>query len=198
MGLRNMALGSVAALGLALTGCEQPGTTVTNNVSGTPDAGADEPGVANMTGTAAPANAPQSPAEFISAVAASDQFEIQSGRLAQEKGQSDRVRGFGTMLVEDHTKAQEEFRRLLAQSNPPVTPPATLPAELQAKLSELAALSGPEFDQRWLAEQTAAHQRTLATLNGFLAVAPPGPLKDHAAKATGIVQQHLNEFNQGR
>lgn len=185
-------------LSIGLTACEQPGTSVSNNVAGTPDGGSDEPGVENLGATAAPPAAPQSPAEFVTALAASDLFEIEAGKLAQQKGQSDQVKGWGRMLVEEHTKASNELETILAGSNPQVTPPTTLPPDLQARLQQLQGLSGAEFDQRWLAEQTASHQQTLALLNGYLATAQPGPLKDHAAKATGTVQKHLNEFNQGR
>jgi putative membrane protein len=195
---RLLAAASVMMLTASLGGCEQPGTTVTNNVSGTPDGGADEPGMENLTASAGPVYSGQSPAQFVNALAASDLFEIQSGKLAQQKGQSAEVRGFGAMLVDEHTKASGELLALLGRSNPPITPPAVLPPDLQAKLQQLALLSGDQFDQRWLAEQTASHQQTLALVNGFLATAQPGPLKDHAAKATGIVQKHLNEFNQAR
>lgn len=193
-----LVLGSTLGLTLGLTGCQQPGTTVSNNVAGTPDGGPDEPGVENLGAAAAPTPDPQSPAQFVTALAASDLFEIEAGKLAQEKGQSAQVKGFGEMLVEEHSKSSEELKALLARSNPPVAPPTALPADLQARLQQLGGLSGDEFDRRWMAEQTASHQQTLALLNGYLATAEPGPLKDHAAKATGTVQKHLNEFNQGR
>ncbi len=31
-------------------------------------------------------------------------------------------------------------------------------------------------------------------MNAYLAAAPAGPLKDHAAKVTGVVQKHLNSL----
>lgn len=195
MQLKLVAVGSALVLSFGATACEQPGTTVSNNVSGTVDAGADEPGVANMGAAAVPAGAASTPAAFVTAITASDLFEIQSGKLAQEKGQSAAVKGMGEMLVEEHTKASNELKAKLASSNPPVTLPTALTAEQQGRLQALQGLSGAEFDRRWIAEQTASHQQTLTEINGFLASAEPGPIKDHAAAATGIIQQHLNELN---
>ena len=193
-----LVLGSALGLSLGLTACEQPGTTVTNNVAGTPDGGADEPGVENLAASDVARSAPQSPAQFVTAIAASDRFEIESGNLAQQKGQSDRVKDLGKMLAEEHTELSNELKARLAKSSPPVTTPIDLPPDLRARLQQLESLSGEQFDQRWMAEQTASHQQTLALLNGYLAVAEPGPLKDHAAKATGTVQKHLYELNQSR
>jgi putative membrane protein len=42
--------------------------------------------------------------------------EIDMGKLAQEKGNSDEVRQFGTMLVKDHTDANEKPSRSLNSS----------------------------------------------------------------------------------
>lgn len=194
MHLKIMAVGSVLALSLGTAACQQPTTGVTNNVAGSPEEFPDEPGVENMGSAAVPAGAPQTPAAYVTAITASDLFEIQSGQLAKQKGQSDRVKSLGSMLVDEHTKSSNELKAVLAQSNPPVTPPTSLPADMQARLQSLQGLSGEQFDQRWLAEQTVAHQQTLAAVNGFLAQAEPGPLKDHASKATGVIQKHLNEL----
>ena len=193
-----LVMGSSLGLSLGVAACDQPGTTVSNNVAGTPDGGPDEPGVENLGAAAAPPSAPQTNADFVTALAASDLFEIEAGKLAQQKGQSAEVKGLGRMLQEEHRRSSEELKALLAKSNPPVTPPTTLPPDLQARLQQLQGLTGEQFDQRWMAEQKASHQETLALLNGYLAVAEPGRLKDHAAKATGTVQKHLNKFNQGR
>lgn len=193
-----LAAAAVLALTASLVACKQPGTSVSNTVAGTPDGGADEPGVENMGTAATPAGAAQNPAGLVTALAASDLFEIQSGQLAQQKGQSSDVKSMGAMLVEEHTKSSNELKAILARSSPPVSPPVSpptaLPPELQSRLQALQGLSSAEFDRRWIAEQTASHQRTLAALNGFLGQAQPGPLKDHAAKSSGVIQKHLNDL----
>jgi putative membrane protein len=194
--IRMVTLAAASALVLGTAACKESGTSVSNNVVGSPEEFPDEPGVANLGDNAvAGAQASASPEAAVSTLAASDLFEIESARLAQQKGQSSDVKGLADMIEEEHAKASNELKAILAESNPPVAPPTALPTDLQARLDTLKGLSGAEFDKRWLAEQQASHQETLAKTNAFLAVAQPGPLKDHASKATGMVQKHLNELN---
>lgn len=196
--IRLTLVAATGTLTLALAGCDQPGTTVSNNVAQADEAIPDEPGVANLPGSnlASGAPMPMDAQQAVTAMAGSDLFEIASGRLAQEKGQSSEVKSLGAMLVEEHGKAAEEMKAMLANANLPVQLPAAPPPELQARLDALRGLEGAEFDRRWLSEQVAAHQQALTNVNGFLAGAQPGPLKTHAAKVTGIVQKHLNQLGQ--
>ena len=199
MRFRMAAASAAFALSLGLAACEQPVTSVSNNVAQAAERIPDEPGVANIGNAVAEVpNAPSSPQEFVVQLAASDQFEILSGQLAMQKGQSDAVKGMGEMLVEEHRKSSEELKAVLAASNAPVQLPSGLTPELQARLQALQGVNGAEFDRRWLAEQIAAHQQTYALLNGFLGASEPSALKTHAAKANGVIQKHLNELNQVR
>ena len=183
-----------AVLTLGLAACQQPGTTVSNNQT---QGQTDEAVVENLG-----AAAPQAPgtvlpaAEFAAKAAGRDLFEIASGKLAQQKGQSDAVKSMGAMLVEEHTKSSNELKAALQGVTPPVVLPAAPPPELQARIDALAALSAEEFDKQWIAEQIAVHQQTLADLNGYIAKGDSSTLKDWASRATGVVQKHLNELNQ--
>ena len=76
---------------LALAAC---GDTDTEATDATPAA---EDTLATPTETATPAMTAQA---FADAVAASDMYEIEAGRLAQDMGTSEEVRDFGAMMVE--------------------------------------------------------------------------------------------------
>ena len=52
--------------------------------------------------------APSTP-DFIQKAAMSDMYEVQAGKLAAEKGQSDAVKQFGQQMVDAHTKTTEEL-----------------------------------------------------------------------------------------
>ena len=190
--MTRLTIAAVLALGLAA--CQQPDTTVSNNQT---QGQTDEAVVENLgnampqaPGTVMPA------AEFAATAAGRDLFEIASGRLAQQKGQSDAVKSMGEMLVEEHTKSSNELKTMLQGVTPPVALPTGPPPELQARIDALAALQGEEFDKQWVSEQIAVHQQTLAELNGYIAKGDSSTLKDWASRATGVVQKHLNELNQ--
>lgn len=173
---------------LALGACKQEGTSVSNNqTQGMSDeAIVDNSGAANMGGAAA-STADQT---YVMNAAASDMFEIESSKVALEKATMPSVKTFAQMMVDEHGKSSAELRA--AASNAGIALPPALPAEMQAKVDALRGLSGAAFDRQYLTDQRAGHQDTLAKVNSYIATAQAGPLKDHASKMTGVVQNHLN------
>ena len=189
-----MTLAAAVALALGAAACKQPTTTVSNNVSGSTDQ-TDEPGVANLGAAAAPGGMQMNAQQFAETAAGSDLFEIATGKLAQQKGSSAAVKRFGGMLVAEHTKSSNELKAAAAKV-PGLALPVVPPPELQARIDALQGLSGEAFDRQFLADQTASHQQTLTAVNAYAATGDAEPLKEHAAKSTGIIQKHLNELNQ--
>lgn len=186
----NKLLTAVALGSLALGACKQSGTSVSNNQTQgmTDEAPIENMGTGNMAGTAA-ATADQA---YVQNAAASDMFEIESSKLAQSKATLPSLKTFAQMMIDEHGKSSAELKTAAGTAGIPV--PTMLPAEQQAKLDALKAASGAEFDRLYLADQKAGHQDTLTKVNAYLASAPAGPLKDHAAKVTGVVQKHLNSL----
>src|SRR4030095_16400186 len=66
---------------------------------------------------------------FVKKAAMGGMVEVQLGNLAQQKAASDGVRQFGTRMVQDHTKANDELKQLAASKNLQV--PAALDKEHQ-------------------------------------------------------------------
>lgn len=191
---RSLPLAGALVVALAASACSQESTTASSNQPQTDIAISDEPGVANM-GAKAAATAPMTAQQFAETAAGSDLFEIETGKLAQQKGSSAAVKDFGEMLVTEHTKSSTELKAAAAKV-PGVALPVVPPAELQAKFDALKGLSGDAFDRQFIVDQTAAHQQTLATLNAYAAGGDAQPLKEFASRATGVVQKHLNELGQ--
>ena len=190
---RFVVFASVAALSLAAAACKEPDLTASQNEPQAAELNTpDDPGVANM---AAPAGAPTAAPQFAAQAAGSDLFEIASGKLAQQKGESAGVKRFGEQLVEEHTKSSNELKAALAGVQPAIALPSAPPTELQARLQALQGLSGEQFDQRFIADQIASHQQTLAAVNGYIASGDNPALRDWARKATGVIQKHLQQLN---
>ena len=182
-----------AAVGaLSLTACKQQGTSISNNqTQGQTDEAMVEnaPTMDSNMGAAATGSADQ---VYVQNAAASDMFEIETSKLALDKAALPSIKTFAQMMIDEHGKSTTELKAAAGQAGIPV--PTALPADLQTKLDALRPLSGAAFDRQYLADQRAGHQDTLAKVNGYLAAAPAGPLKDHAAKVTGVVQKHLNSL----
>ncbi|WP_338502966.1 DUF4142 domain-containing protein [Sphingomonas kaistensis] len=184
---------TVAAVGaLSLSACKQDGTSVSNNQTQgmTDEASIDNS--ANVDGNMGAAANVSADQAFVQAAAAADMYEIESSRLALDKATLPSIKTYAQMMIDEHTKASAELKAAAGQAGIPVS--ATLPPELQTKIEALRSKSGAEFDQLYLGDQRVGHQDTLAKVNAYLAAAPAGPLKDHAAKVTGVVQKHLNSL----
>ena len=178
------------AIALAASGCQDNSATAElNGDTNVADPSLDSALGANTSNSAAPTDA----AGFATAIAASDVFEIESGKLAQEKGTSAAIKDFGKQLETDHTKSTTDLKAAAAQANVAVTP--ALDAEKQGLLDQLRAASGAEFDRLFVEQQKTAHQKALATLQGYSSGGDNEALKAFAQKATDVVQGHLDHAN---
>jgi putative membrane protein len=99
-------------------------------------------------------------AKFLTDAVRGDLAEVKLGELAQQRGESEGVREFGEMLVEDHSKAMKQTAELAKDLN--VVPPAQPTAEQTQKHDALARLSGAEFDRQFAAEMVKGHQEEIA------------------------------------
>ena len=129
---------------------------------------------------------------FANTMAASDQFEIESGKLAQDKVTTPALKSFAAQMVKDHTASTAKLKTAAAAAN--VTPAPALTAEQNANLAALRTATGAEFDAAYKQQQVAAHQQALATLQGYAANGEAASLKTFAADTAKVVEGHLKEI----
>jgi putative membrane protein len=99
-------------------------------------------------------------AKFLTEAVRGDVAEVKLGELAQQRGQSEGVREFGEMLVDDHSNALKKTAELAKDLN--VIPPAQPSQEQMQKHDAMARLSGAEFDQEFVAEMVKGHREEIA------------------------------------
>jgi putative membrane protein len=195
--MRIPALTTTFALALALAACG--GTETANNdmstdVNMTEDPAANAAlGANEMTDNEAATATPTDANGFATAVAASDLYEIESAKLAKEKGSSAEVKELAGHIQTDHTKSSAELKTAAASANVTVTP--TLDAEKQGMLDQLKAASGAEFDRLYIQQQKTAHQKALALLQSYASGGDNPALKSFASKGATIVQGHIEHIN---
>lgn len=94
---------------------------------------------------------------FIKTAIQGNLAEIDVGKLAQEKGQSQAVKDFGKMLAEDHGKANENAK--MAASQIGVEPPTHTSAGHTATYAKLKVLQGESFDKSFAKSMLSDHQK---------------------------------------
>ena len=128
---------------------------------------------------------------FANTMAASDTFEIESAKIAQNKATAPALKQFAAQMVKDHTASTAKLKTAAASAN--VTPAPALTAEQNANLEALRAASGAEFDNVYKQQQVAAHQQALSALQGYAANGEAASLKTFASNTAKVVEGHLKE-----
>ena len=181
---------TIAMLALIAAGCDNQAATndmsIEGNLAG--DAAAND-----LLGANDAAAMPTDAAGFAAAVAASDLFEIESGKLAADKAGSADLKAFGKKLATDHQNSTTQLKTAAQSANVPVAP--ALDAEKQGMLDQLKAASGAEFDRLFVQQQKAAHQKALSLLQGYAGGGDNPALKGFATTASKVVQGHLDHVN---
>src|SRR4051812_26993117 len=130
---------------------------------------------------------------YLSQAGSSDQFEIQSGQLAQQMSQNPGVRNFGNMLIADHTRSTQMLVSAAQSAGITPPPPAILPQH-QAMLDQLrAAGSGPSFDMAFRDIQINAHQQALTLHQNYAGSGDVPALRTTAGQIVPVVQMHLQQ-----
>jgi putative membrane protein len=96
---------------------------------------------------------------FLTIAAEEQQVAIALGQLAMQRAQNDRVKKFGSKMVEDHKKARREAEELASKHK--VSLPTKLTPEDKKKVDEMSKLSGYEFDRAYMNFTLQNHETTL-------------------------------------
>jgi putative membrane protein len=86
--------------------------------------------------------------------------EIQAGQLAQQKGMEKDVKAYGTMMVEDHTKAADKLKAIAMQKN--LTLPTNLTPDMQKNIDDLNGKTGKDFDKAYMAMMISDHKKVIS------------------------------------
>jgi len=94
--------------------------------------------------------------KFIKAAIQGDIAEVDIGKLAQEKGQSDAVKQYGAMLVKDHGDHKSKAEQVASRLG--VEPPTGSSLTQKAAYAKLKVLSGSWFDSSFAKSMVKDHQ----------------------------------------
>lgn len=129
---------------------------------------------------------------FVQEAAISDMYEVEAGKIAQDRGKSAAVRDFGAQMVKAHTATTDKLKATLASTHPDITPPATVDNRRQGLLDDLRGAKDEDFDKRYISQQIDAHNEALILMKGYAKDGDTPAIKTLAGKTAPVVQKHLN------
>ena len=136
--------------------------------------------------------APSTP-EFIQKAAMSDMYEVQAGKIAGDKGQSDAVKQFGNQMVDAHSKTTEELTGIVKNKNIKVDLPTKLDDQHQKLIDDLTSASAANFDKTYAQQQVDGHQAAVDLFKKYADRGDDPDVKQFAEKTLPTIQHHLDE-----
>jgi putative membrane protein len=115
--------------------------------------------------------------------------EVEMGKLAQQKAASDQVKQFGSRMVDDHSKANDELKQVASAKG--ITLPTELDAKHKSKMDKLQKLSGAQFDRAYMDDMVADHKEDVSEFQKQSSSGKDSDLKGFASKTLPTLQEHL-------
>jgi putative membrane protein len=129
--------------------------------------------------------------DFVKEVAISDMFEIESSKLAQQKGNAGE-KTFASQMVSDHTKTSTELKGMVTGGKVKADLPTALDSSHQSKLDKLKGESGKDFSSDYDSMQVSAHKDAVSLFERYAKGGENADLKNWAGKTLPTLKHHLD------
>jgi len=130
----------------------------------------------------------QSDKTFVMNAAMGGMAEVELGRLAAQKATNDSVKQFGQKMVDDHSKANEDLKRVASTQK--IDIPVSLDSKHQATIDKLSKLSGAAFDRAYVKEMVRDHAEDVKEFQKESQNGQDTSVRDFAAKTLPTLQEH--------
>ncbi|HTH16728.1 MAG TPA: DUF4142 domain-containing protein [Magnetospirillum sp.] len=126
---------------------------------------------------------------FVEDAQAGGIMEVQLGQLASERAQSQDVKDFGSHMVTDHSKVNQQLDTITNKMG--MSPPNELPREQRRQVDKLSKLNGAEFDRAYIATMVDDHKKDIGAFRKQADKGENAELKNFAQATTPTLEQHL-------
>lgn len=114
--------------------------------------------------------------------------EVRMGELALQKSQNDEVRRFAQMMVDDHTRSNQELMTLAQGKN--ITLPTDVSNRHREAMEKFNRLSGADFDREYMKTQVKEHERMIKLFERQSEKGGDADAKAFATKTLPNLQSH--------
>jgi len=133
---------------------------------------------------------------FVDHAYTSGQNEVMLGRMAVERARNEDVRKFAMRMVDDHTKANNEFTIIVSDLRIAV-PDQPLPDQ-DKELRKLHANDLKDFDHEYMDHMVKAHEDAVKLFEEGSKELKNDRLKDYATKTLPTLRDHLKMAKETR
>jgi putative membrane protein len=115
--------------------------------------------------------------------------EVMLGETAQKMATDPKVKEFGKMMVDDHTKANNELKAIAGGKN--IMLPEGPGEDKQKEASQVTSKSGKEFDKAYVAQMVKDHEKTVKLFEDGQKNVQDTELKAFINKTLPVLKGHL-------
>lgn len=136
---------------------------------------------------------------FIEKAANGGMTEVNLGKLASEKGDSQEVKDFGSKMVTDHSKINDNLKEVAGKLG--VTVPEKVDAMHQDKVAKMEKMSGAAFDKSYVNGMVMAHEKDIADFEKADKEVKSADLKKFIEDTIVTMKEHLEmikKFSQAK
>jgi putative membrane protein len=115
--------------------------------------------------------------------------EVELGKMAQQRAIDPSVKDFGSMMVNDHSKANEELKTLAKQKG--IVLPAVLGEENQRIMNALTEKKGKDFDKAYVDLMVNDHKKDIKLFEDAHEKVTDPDIKAFITKTLPTLKMHL-------
>jgi putative membrane protein len=130
--------------------------------------------------------------DFYKHAAEGGMAEVELGTLAQSKSTNASVKNFGSMMVSDHSAANEKLKALAASKN--IDLPTSPSIGQKATKAKLEVLSGETFDKSYIRGMVKDHEEDIAMFQKEAASGQDPDAKAFAKATLPTLRAHLKKI----
>jgi len=134
---------------------------------------------------------PFSDAQFAVKAAQGSLAEVQLGRLAAQKSQSETVRAFGQRMATDHAECKAKLKKIAAQEN--ISLREDLDQDAKQSYEKLSKLSGRNFDRAYAQDMVKDHKKGVAEFQKEASAGRNEAIRTFATDTLPTLQDHLKQ-----
>jgi putative membrane protein len=131
--------------------------------------------------------------EFVQKASSSNQFEIDSSKLALQKTSAQNVKDFAQMMIADHTQMGDQMKEALASSGTGFSPAKNLSPEDRKTMDQLTAAPASAFDNLYVQAQSHAHDEAVNMFTNYADNGDNDSIKRFASDSLPVLKKHQNE-----
>jgi putative membrane protein len=128
---------------------------------------------------------------FVNKAAVTDMFEIQSGKMAEDKANNAAYKDFAKMIVDDHTKTSQEMKAMEPKLG--LQLPTALDAKHKKLIGKMQSESGAKFENDFKSAQVDGHKQAVKLYEDYAKKGDNADLKQFAQKTLPTLKMHLKQ-----